>query len=481
MSGSFVVHCDTTLLNEMATGKHIEDLPDELLIKIFSYINMEDLAMSVQHVNAHWKHVSQDNSLWKDKVFSPDIDMNDDEIARRLENMPALKAFCPKRGLNINLIVNVLCQSCKDIQYLQFTYQRLYSITLKEILETLPNIVNLNISLPQETHYQLEFGKLLGQCQSLTTLSLRCHFTDTVAEGSLMAIADGCPSLQNLDLGSCVFPEREIRYLLRNRGHQLLFLALKCFISNSGHELLCKCTNLKYLDYYSCNVGLPRTYMDHLGRLSKLEQLTLSSFREKQSKNIPNIFRNQSLSNLVKLSILYCDGFGAAELTGIFTNCLQIQFFHIRGYCDSDDGFMYIGNLKQLELLDIAFSESLSDKSVEYICSGCESLKHLNISFCSGLTDKSVAYISVGCPRLKYLAISHCLVMTDAMIQSVVECKELTVLDMKWNYNILGSYFHLISSNLINLKELHLHGCEKLNPKNVSKLQEEMRELKINV
>ncbi|XP_069675545.1 F-box/LRR-repeat protein fbxl-1-like isoform X5 [Periplaneta americana] len=477
--GKFFAQLDITLVKEMASDKHFNDLPDELLIKIFSYISMEDLAMSVQHVSGRWKDVSQDNALWKKKVFSPDEKTTDEEIARCLKNMPALKAYCPKRGTDRN-IVNILCQYCKNIDHIEFTWsQKLRNILVKRILEAFPNIVNLSIPIPQERGNHLEFAQLIGQFENLTTLNFTERSFQNIAEGTLMAIADGCSSLQHLDLGYFEFPELEIRYLLKKRGHQLLYLHLSCYISTLGHELLCKCTNLKYLNYENSNNDLPRTYMDHLSRLSKLEELKLCEFKENQTKNIPNIFYKQSLSKLVNLSIYFCDGFGTAELTGIFTNCLQIQFLLIRGCIDSGDGFKYIGNLKQLEHLDIACSDCLSDKGVEYIGVGCKNLKHLDMGYCLLLTTMSVEYVCAGCPKLKYLSICECPLMTDAVIESVIKCKELTFLDMKWNDEISGSHFHMIPSNLTHLKELDIYGCENVDPKCVAELQEEMPRLKI--
>ncbi|XP_069675542.1 F-box and leucine-rich repeat protein 13-like isoform X3 [Periplaneta americana] len=503
MSGSFFSHCGTTLLNEMASGKHFTDLPDELLIKIFSHISMEDLTMSVQHVSSHWKHVSQDDALWKDKVFGPGRDMDDEEIARRLKNMPSLKAFCPKRGMNIRNIVKILCRYCKDIQHLELRFQTLSSITLRNIVETFPNIVNLMFQFPKEPHDQLEIAKLVGQFQNLTTLTLLG--INTLAEGILLAIADGCCSLQDLSTGPCVFPESEIRYLFKKRGHQLVSLSLGCYISTLGHELLCECTNLKYLNYEHYNDDLPATYMNHLSRLLKLEELTLSYFYGDQSRNIPEIFHKQSLPNLVKLSLFFCDDLGEPELIGIFTHCLQILSFYMRGYNDPGDSFKYIFNLKQLEHLDIC-GIHLLDKSVGYISAGCENLKHLYVGSCSELTDmsakyigdgckhlisldvaccpkltdSSVEYVCTGCPKLKFLDISDCPLMTEAMIQSAVKCKTLTVLHTKFN-SISGNYFQLIPSNLICLKELDIFGCEKVDFENVLKLQEAMPGLKIVV
>lgn len=463
----------------MACGKCFADLPDEVLLEIFSNLDIEDLAMSVQHVNAHWKDVSQDESLWKNQTFSPGYEMSDEEIAKHLMNMPALRAFTPSRGTNTKIIIDTMCKYCTHIRHIEFKWShRLSNSRLQNILRNHPHLENLNIPLPKELD-QLGFAGMVGQFQKLTTLSFTVKYVQTVADGVLKAIAEGCPSLLHLDLGNSAFQDQDVKYLLERKGQQLLSFSVRCYISTVAYRLLTECSNLEHLFYENYNEDLPSTYIQFLSKLSKLHNLTLSYFKERQTENIHNIFKKQSLSRLIKLNICYCDGFDATALTEILTNCPQLQFLIFRGYELSDAGFQHIGTCKNLEHLDIASCYSLTDKSMEYVGAGCPNLKYLDIGSCSGFTNKSIEYVCIGCQKLKYLDIQQCPEMTDKVLENIFRSKKLEVLNVKWNLNLLGINFHMIPSHLVCLTELHVEGCFSIDEKCLDKLQEEMPHLTI--
>ncbi|KDR19903.1 F-box/LRR-repeat protein 2-like [Zootermopsis nevadensis] len=462
----------------MASGKCFTDLPDEMLLEIFSNLDIEDLAMSVQHVNLHWKDVSQDESLWKNQTFSPRYKMSDEEIAKHLMNMPALRAFIFSRGTKTKVIIDTMCKYCRDIRHIEFKWShRLSNSRLQDILKNHPHIENLNIPVPKESD-QLDFAGMIGQFQNLTTLSFTDQYVHTVANGVLKAIAEGCPSLLHLDLGNTTFQDQDVRYLLERKGQLLLSFSVRCYISTLAHRLLTECSNLEYLFYENYNEDLPSTYIQFLSKLSKLHNLTISYFKQGQT-NIQNIFKKQSLSRLIKLNICFCDGFDDAALTGILTNCPQLQFLIFRGNDLSDAGFKHIGTCNNLEHLDIASCASLTDKSMEYVGAGCPNLKHLDIGNCSGFTNKSIEYVCTGCQKLKYLDIQQCPEMTDEVLENIFRSKELQVLNLMWNLNLLGINFHMIPSHLVCLTELHVEGCFSIDDKCLDKLQEEMPHLKI--
>jgi hypothetical protein len=471
--------CGYVLPPTMASGKCFTDLPDEVLLKIFSNLNTEDLAMSIQHVNSHWKNVSQDGSLWKTKIFSPEYKMSDEEIVRHLMNMPALRAFSPSRGTNTKDIVHTLCKYCRDIRHIQFKWPHKMSVfRLHEILQKCPQIENLSISLPKETH-QLSFAHLLGQFKKLTTLSLIAARYTIAADGVLRAISDGCPSLLHFDLGYFEFQEKDIKYLLKKKGQKLLSLSVRCYISTVTHRLLTECVNLEYLYYEQRNEDLPSTYIQYLSNLSKLHTLTLLYFTEGQTQNVSTVFKNQTLCKLIKLQISFCVGFDGTSLTLTLTKCPQLQSLTLQ-HCElADCGFQYIGICKNLQVLDIDFNFFVTDKSMEYVGAGCPNLNHLNIGHCPQLTDKSIEYICTGCPKLRNLNIQSCHSMTDDVIKHICKSKKLNVLTLSWNYHLLGTNFLLIPSNLVNLTELHVHNCFSLDEKCMDKLKGEMPHLNI--
>ena len=63
---------------EEASEKYFDDLPNEIIIKIFSYLDLDDL-VSVSDVNSHWKELSQVNTIWKDIIYKPKPKITDTE------------------------------------------------------------------------------------------------------------------------------------------------------------------------------------------------------------------------------------------------------------------------------------------------------------------------------------------------------------------------------------------------------------------
>jgi hypothetical protein len=68
-------------------------LPNEILLKIFSYLSMRDISLSVRNVCTRWRAVSEDDEIWKVQVYTPDDSTPEEEIVCMLKYMPALRKF----------------------------------------------------------------------------------------------------------------------------------------------------------------------------------------------------------------------------------------------------------------------------------------------------------------------------------------------------------------------------------------------------
>jgi len=93
----------------------INDLPDEILLKIFKHLPAEDVSMTVPLVNHRWRALSQTASLWNHLTFTPPINMSDEQVTRALQTISHLKSFRLQHGEDFDLIVDALCQYCPDI------------------------------------------------------------------------------------------------------------------------------------------------------------------------------------------------------------------------------------------------------------------------------------------------------------------------------------------------------------------------------
>lgn len=72
-------------------GAKIEDLPVEIIIKIFSYLSLEDLYKNVRFVNYNWWCTASSPCLWTIIKAGPDISTN--MLSNWLDMAPRLKTL----------------------------------------------------------------------------------------------------------------------------------------------------------------------------------------------------------------------------------------------------------------------------------------------------------------------------------------------------------------------------------------------------
>jgi hypothetical protein len=65
--------------NRTTEGVSINDLPDEILLKILSHFGPEELSFNIAKVCKRWNALSRDVTMWKEKCYSCD---NNSDISR---------------------------------------------------------------------------------------------------------------------------------------------------------------------------------------------------------------------------------------------------------------------------------------------------------------------------------------------------------------------------------------------------------------
>ncbi|KAJ9586084.1 hypothetical protein L9F63_020281 [Diploptera punctata] len=443
----------------MASGKHFDDLPNEILLKIFSYLSIEDLAFSVQEVNSHWKAVAQDNKLWRGRVFCPRKNLTDKQIVLQLKKMPTLRSYCASRKTS-SFVIQALCKLCKNIRSIDLhRYQSVDPLLLESIFNAFPNIESLKLQLPSRSVPELNrCMELISQCQKLTVLTFKWNDKNTflsMHEGVLAQLVHGCPALQHLNIENVELLDENILELLEVKKNQLLSFSCVIAVTREFSERLGECTKLQYLDIININAHLLYSDIEPLMKLKNLKHFALRFCSELVMDNLPLFFVTGSFSKIVHLDLSECYFMNDVVVNTICRNCPLIRYFCISG------------------------SQSLHNEGLKYIgC--CEQLEYLDVSMSMDLTDGSMEYVGEGCSNLKHLIITGCYKMTDKVIEHIVKCRQLKVL--KFNYNDLtGSNFHLISSHLHNLVELHVESCKYLNKTFIENLHEKMPHLKIGV
>ncbi|KAJ4450512.1 hypothetical protein ANN_01939 [Periplaneta americana] len=415
------------LIYSSVGGKMIELLPNEVMLEIFSYLDVIDLALSVQHVNSRWKELSRVRKLWKNKVFVPDDTMLDRDRVNIIKNMPCLRAYVSTRGRNTELIINALCTYCEDIEHLDLdeSHTLEYPLLVK-LTNCFSNIKKLIIPCLIEDN-QLEFFQLISSLQNLTHLGFTDRY-ETVENGVLKPIADGCPSLQHMDLGDNEFKDEDVRYFLTKKQTQLLSFRVECYISLETFKCIIQCKNLEHLHYssfYGCS-GIASNEFTFIRNLKNLKTLILRHLSHIEIMAVPTLFEAGSLSKITKLV------FDAYDLSSVLKNCPQLIELHVSGSDHVlEEGFKHIGN--------------------------CKNLRYLTLSGCPEVLGKCLEHVATGCPNLRDLNLSSFVDLNDSLLPTLRKCKSLRVLHVS-NYGFRGFTFELIPSYLGHVKELIIYG-----------------------
>ena len=440
----------------MTSSKCFDDLPNEILLKIFSYLNFEDLAFSIQDVSLRWRLLSQDELLWRDVVFCPDKDLTEEQIINKIKKMPALKSFCSAQNTS-PFVLQYLCKWCKKITSIDLDlHQCMEPALFESILNAFPNIETLKLPLPTgSVMEEMKSVKLMAQCKTLETLTLKWNRGNifTIADFVITELVHGCPALKHLDCGNFEIVDERFFDFLEMKKDQLLSLVCTIEVTKKFSEKLSKCSKLQSLNIINLDATMCYGDIEPLTKLKTLQRFELNFSSDCIMDELPLFFLSGSFSKIVHLNLSNSYHMNDEIVHSICKNCPLLKYFAISGSQSlQDEGLKFIGYCKHLEHLDVSMSMALSDGSMEYVGDGCSNLKHLIIS---------------GCYK-----------MTDNVIQHIVKCKQLKVL--KFNYNDLtGSSFHLINSHLHSLVEFHIENCKHLNGGFIQELHKNMPHLKI--
>jgi hypothetical protein len=145
-----------------------DGIPDEILLKIFSYLSIRDISLSVRNVCTRWRTLSEGDEIWKDWCYSPAETTPKEEIICMLKNMPALRKFQYFRTCNV---IETLSQYCRRVSVLIIPRIALNATLLKLTVERLTELSALDIKI-RPTREGAEITRIIGKSKTLVHLNL---------------------------------------------------------------------------------------------------------------------------------------------------------------------------------------------------------------------------------------------------------------------------------------------------------------------
>jgi hypothetical protein len=389
----------------------LTDMPDVVLLKIFSYLNAEDLAMSISYIDFHWNELSKSPMLWKDLTFTPALNLTESDIIQHLKNMPELRSFRLRHGKRINLIITVIIVHCKHIRRIVMERKRGPSkLKVEELMYLFPQMECLDIAT-RGLQFNIDFAKFYRHSSNGSTLAMLNRWSWHLHLDEAILSADCLPT-----------SEEGIREMLAVRMQHLETLGIACSLTSNIFRTICNCKNLRHL-FVVCDSSQTAIEIDiyHLTALNNLESLQL-----------------QCLQKCILISKGNC----------IFDRLLKLEI--VAGEGSVFSSMIVSTNLRHLNLQDSSFvDENLVDISL------CKMLIHLDISDNINLTDKCMEYVAHGCHSLQFVDVSYCENMTGNIINILRTCRELQALWMD-GLNFTEKDFHNILAQFPHLKELSI-------------------------
>ncbi|TPP66451.1 F-box and leucine-rich repeat protein 20 [Fasciola gigantica] len=466
-----------------------DKLPKELIIRVFSYLDMTDLCKCSQ-VCKFWYECAFDGSNWKSiNLFEFQRDVHPkviEKIAQRSGGF--LRELFLKGCRNVtDDAIKRFTHLCRLIEYLNLSgCKNLTNDTCDYLGQNCPQLMTLLLdSCSKVDDYGME---LLSRCSNLSLLDVSWC---AVGDRGLTAIARGCNGLQRFRAVGCRdITSRGVQQLAEH-CHDLLLLNLNYCGQGITDEamvyLATGCLELRVLAVSHCavtDVGL-RALAGSLSPAAAASILGQSNHSGPQSNRsalvlrvpIPPVSGNGRRSVQIEdEASVAADGDAAeSDLDGLRrrqslpTNLTSTT--------------LPVGCVN-LTTLEIARCSAVTDIGLTAIARVCHKLEKLDLEDCGLVTDTTLAQLAVHCPQLNNLILSHCDQITDEGIARLAESlcghDHLQELAMDNCPLLTDTALEHLGSNCRRLQRLDLYDCQLITKQGIANLESQYPQLQVH-
>ncbi|XP_041366646.1 SCF E3 ubiquitin ligase complex F-box protein grrA-like [Gigantopelta aegis] len=401
---------------------NICDLPQPVLLHIFSYLEIHDLVTGVRQTCHLWHDHSYDRSLWRS--------LNCEDFGETFGDSSFLQLLAGVSDLveelSFGLLVNLSDQSflhkditCTRLRYLDLSLTSVSDHVVYQIVQKYPLLEGLEI---HACSYVNIYNCLYYVCQ-LTNLK-KLSFDDFGCEGNpalfnkkLVKVFQSCPLLESVSIESEHISDVAIQGLFEN------------------------CPNIKKLNLAHSNDLSLDGFLGRTGRQTCLQQLGLR-YTFVDDKILQTVVENSP--TLKYLDITGCIHITDVGLCAVGDHCKGLQTF--------------IGNKYQYER-----GCNITNVGLQRIAEGCRQLRMLEVNFCPGISDPGIIAIAEHCPYLSEIGLAGCLSVTDsAVISLATHCKRLRMVHLTECVQVTAASINILVSNCRWIRMLSLETCHYL-------------------
>lgn len=400
---------------------HINCLPHEILLYIFSFLSVEELGRSVGQVCVAWRDLARDPTLRTRLVFSFQNRVDGERVKELLASSPLLQTLeLESREDGQDLLVHTAA-FCPRLRELTVKFcDGLTSTVFRALVENCPCLQSLNVEGSRVCDTECFY--LMARFLHLRYLNLsHCDLLDDLG---LINITKQCLSLEYLDIdGITSIHDNSVTFLAENLSHSLMYLFLDGeMLTNASYQSLRACTRLK------------------------------------------------------KLGVSFCEKMTDGGLTGIL-DLKQLIWLKLRKGCQlTPTGLRSLfedSGLSQLAHVNLGECSQLDDSVLEAMASCCPLLRHLALHWCWEVTDAGVSTIIKQCPYLQVLDLVGVVQLTGAVFTCVpTALPDLLILDLEQCNDVDDTLLQEVVSQKPSLRVFDYWG-DPVVPPDTSDLSEE--------
>ena len=174
------------------------DVPDEILLNIFSKLNQKELFLNVALVNKHFHRISKDPSLLKVVILEHIDNYVFESVENLLKNATMLETFIIKGGvMNKHFLLSIALQTSKVLKTVKIERQ-FNQNTAKVLLKHGHNIEHLDLyNANKESKYEEII--FMSNMKKLKSIKFN-HFHESLNENHIRSIALDCQKLKQIKL-----------------------------------------------------------------------------------------------------------------------------------------------------------------------------------------------------------------------------------------------------------------------------------------
>ena len=332
-------------------------------------------------------------------------------------------------------------------------------VLTKKLRVITPSVISLFNPMSKEMQPETLLNGV-GICMNGTLTQMKAPSTSSFLEN---ANAKGAPT-NNSDSTSATppnaygFDTERLQTLLLDKGGEVEHIFLEGSSWIGAPAFLCigrHCMNLRLLNLADCTDLLD----EHLVGIAT------------------------KCRSLAYLNISGCVRISGVGLGAVFQHCLDLYALCIGRLPLLDDSaemaFAQVHHLSRLGILDVSYSENVTDASMIAVAQHCRMLEMLDLSGCKLLTDNTFMSFGTSCPRIWALKLKLCpLVTNQGFAMLTASMRQLRILDIACNETVEPSGFGSLLKSIPTLQRLTIAGCSKLGDSAIAMITQYARRLR---